>query len=249
MADYRRTGYVRGELRFSDRRQKPASKTPHVVIDSFRGNASITGADADTVKVTGHRSDSQSDQKGADPANREMPFEIDGDPNTITLRNNQDRLSANTCGFRRTWILRSPGRLHRSARPLRRFRYHGYRRRGRDRFRQRRRAVAEHRRGRALDLRRSDVVRAVGVKGLFDMKGRGEDVDLQNMEGQVTITGSYRRDSVSRSGQAAAVYGRADAVEHRKAAWPGAHGGPGEFSASNLVCDPFIFRRAHAMWR
>ncbi len=42
-----------------------------------------------------------------------------------------------------------------------------------------------------VDLRRSDVVRAVGVKGLFDLKGRGQDVDLQNMEGQVTITGSY----------------------------------------------------------
>jgi DUF4097 and DUF4098 domain-containing protein YvlB len=35
------------------------------------------------------------------------------------------------------------------------------------------------------------VVRAVGVKGLFDLKGRGQDVDLQNMEGQVTITGAY----------------------------------------------------------
>ena len=30
-----------------------------------------------------------------------------------------------------------------------------------------------------------------GVKGAFDLKGRGSDIDLQNMEGQVTITGAY----------------------------------------------------------
>jgi DUF4097 and DUF4098 domain-containing protein YvlB len=42
-----------------------------------------------------------------------------------------------------------------------------------------------------IDLRRSDVVRAVGVKGMFDLKVRGQDVDLQNMDGPVTITGSY----------------------------------------------------------
>ena len=42
-----------------------------------------------------------------------------------------------------------------------------------------------------IDLRSSDIVRAVSVKGPFDLKGRGADVDLQDIDGQVTITGAY----------------------------------------------------------
>jgi len=42
-----------------------------------------------------------------------------------------------------------------------------------------------------IDLRRSDVVRATGVKGAFDLKGHGADIDLQNIDGQVTIGGTY----------------------------------------------------------
>ncbi len=172
--------------------QKPASKTPHVVIDSFRGNARITGADVDTVKVTGHRSIRSLDQKGADTANQNMPFEIDGDPNTITIHNNQDRLSANNVRVTADMEITVPRGASIEA--------HG--RYGdfditdvggnveivSDNAGVRLQNIGGDAR---VDLRRSDVVRAVGVKGLFDLKGRGQDVDLQNMEGQVTITGSY----------------------------------------------------------
>ena len=42
------------------------------MIESFRGNARITGADVDTVKVTGHRTIRSLDQKGADNANQNI---------------------------------------------------------------------------------------------------------------------------------------------------------------------------------
>src|SRR5580704_11804569 len=45
--------------------EKQASKNPHIVIESFRGNAKITGADTDTVKVGGHRTIRSLDQSGA----------------------------------------------------------------------------------------------------------------------------------------------------------------------------------------
>jgi len=73
--------------------EKQTSKTPHIVIESFRGNARITGSDADAVKVTGHRSIRSLDQNGADAANQSAPFEVAGDSNEVTIRNNQDRLS------------------------------------------------------------------------------------------------------------------------------------------------------------
>ena len=43
-----------------------------------------------------------------------------------------------------------------------------------------------------LDIARSDLIRAIDVKGKLDLQGsRGSDVDLENIDGQVTITGSY----------------------------------------------------------
>jgi hypothetical protein len=72
--------------------EKACSKTPHVVIENFRGNARITGVDATSVKVTGHRTIRSLDQGGADQANQTAPFEVDGDTNSITIRNNQDRI-------------------------------------------------------------------------------------------------------------------------------------------------------------
>ena len=42
-----------------------------------------------------------------------------------------------------------------------------------------------------VDLRRSEVFRAAEVKGNLDLQGRGRDVELENIAGQVTISGSY----------------------------------------------------------
>ena len=42
-----------------------------------------------------------------------------------------------------------------------------------------------------LDLRASDVVRAVNLKSTLDVKGRGGDIELENVEGQVNINGAY----------------------------------------------------------
>ena len=38
---------------------------------------------------------------------------------------------------------------------------------------------------------RSDLIRAVDVKGRVDLQGRGSDVELENIAGQVTINGAY----------------------------------------------------------
>ena len=45
--------------------EKPASKTPRVVIKSFSGNARIIGMDSQQVKVTGRKTIRSLDQKGA----------------------------------------------------------------------------------------------------------------------------------------------------------------------------------------
>ena len=42
-----------------------------------------------------------------------------------------------------------------------------------------------------IDTRASDTIRAVDVKGNVELKGRGEDVELQNIAGLVTVNGVY----------------------------------------------------------
>jgi DUF4097 and DUF4098 domain-containing protein YvlB len=42
-----------------------------------------------------------------------------------------------------------------------------------------------------VEVRKSDIVRATAVKGSMDLKGRGQDLDLQNIEGQVSINGDF----------------------------------------------------------
>ena len=42
-----------------------------------------------------------------------------------------------------------------------------------------------------MDVSRSDLIRAMDVKGRIDLQGRGSDVELENIAGQVTISGSF----------------------------------------------------------
>jgi DUF4097 and DUF4098 domain-containing protein YvlB len=42
-----------------------------------------------------------------------------------------------------------------------------------------------------VETRKSDLIRCVNVKGAVDLRGHGEDVELTNITGQVTINGDY----------------------------------------------------------
>ncbi len=171
--------------------EKPASKTPHIVIESFRGNARITGVDVDSVKVAGTRTIRSFDRNNADRANRDASFELTGDPNNVIVRTNQDHVSGN---------MRLSADMEITVPKGASIEAHG--RYGdfdvtdvagaveivSDNAGVRLQNIGGDAR---LDLRRSDVIRLVNVKGLVDIKGRGADVDLQNIDGPVTLTGGY----------------------------------------------------------
>jgi hypothetical protein len=42
-----------------------------------------------------------------------------------------------------------------------------------------------------LNIGRSDLIRAIDLKGRLDLQGKGTDIELENIGGQVTINGSY----------------------------------------------------------
>lgn len=172
--------------------EKATSGNPHVVIENFRGSAKITGGDANTVKVAGHRTIRSLDQSGADAAERQAVFELAGDTNEVIVRNNSDRLSGGSLRIDAEMEITVPRGATIEA--------HG--RRGDfeisdvngnvEIFSDNAGVRLQNLGGDArIDLRASDMVRAIGVKGTLELKGHGQDIDLQNIEGPVIITGAY----------------------------------------------------------
>ncbi len=171
--------------------EKAASKNPRVIIESFRGNARITGSDASTVKVTGRKNIRSMEQSGADRANQDSPFEISGDANEITIRTNQDHVSGNQRITDEMEISVPRGSTIEAHGRLGDFDISDIA--GNVEIVSDNAGVRLQNIGGEVkvDLRKSDIIRAVGVKGPVDLKGRGADVELQDIDGQVTIAGTY----------------------------------------------------------
>jgi hypothetical protein len=171
--------------------EKPASKTVKITLEAFRGNAHIVGADVQTVKVVGHSSIRSLEQDGANRANDAAVYEITGEPDQLTLRANQDRFNGPQRITAELEITVPKGASIDA--------------RGRngdfdinnidgsvdinsDNAGVRLENIGGDAR---IELRRSDIIRAINMKGGVQLKGRGDDVDLENVQGQVTINGAY----------------------------------------------------------
>jgi DUF4097 and DUF4098 domain-containing protein YvlB len=50
-----------------------------------------------------------------------------------------------------------------------------------------------------VETQASDIIRAASVTGTVDLKGYGHDVELENIEGQVTVSGNYFGDVLFRN--------------------------------------------------
>jgi DUF4097 and DUF4098 domain-containing protein YvlB len=67
---------------------------PHVVLESYRGDAKVVGADGNSITVTGHKTIRAIDTNTADGANASTPVEIQVQGNRVIVRCNQDRADA-----------------------------------------------------------------------------------------------------------------------------------------------------------
>ncbi|HLJ46783.1 MAG TPA: DUF4097 family beta strand repeat-containing protein [Bryobacteraceae bacterium] len=215
--------------------EKPSGKTPRIVIESFRGNARIMGADVDTVKVTGRKSIRSFQQAEADKANTNTPLELVAQGNDMIVRTNQDRV---------TDTLRVSNDLEITVPRGSSVQAHG--RLGdfditdisgsvdinSDNAGVRMQNIGGDVR---VEVSKSDIVRASDLKGSLELKGHGNDVDFQNIAGQVTITGGFLGQLQFRNLAKPLRY-EGDRVQFNVERLPGQiHTGPGEFTASNLV--------------
>ena len=169
----------------------PAAGMTRITFENPRGSIKVTGSDTQEVSVTGHKVVRAWSRQDADRTNDNTPVEIVPQGDRLLIRSNQDRASDNQhvsddleVTVPRNMTVEARGRtgdleiadisgdveLASDHADVRLVRIGGNAR---------------------LEIGHSDLVRAGDVKGKLDLQGRGSDVELENIDGQVTINGAY----------------------------------------------------------
>lgn len=170
----------------------PAAGMTRITFENPRGNIKITGTDTKDITVTGRKNIRAWSRTDADRTNDSTPVEIVPQGDRILIRTNQDRVHDNQrvsddievtvprnmsveararTGDYEIVDLAGDVELYADRGDVRLARVGGNAR---------------------LEVGRSELIRATDVKGKVELQGNGADVDLENIAGQVTVTGSYR---------------------------------------------------------
>jgi hypothetical protein len=171
--------------------QKNVGAAPHIIIERFRGDAKITGSDEPTLTLSGHKEIRAFADGEANRTNGQTPVEVVTQGSTIVVRCNQDKADSRTpvstyleltvpkgasieaTGANGDFDISSvTGDVDLSSENA------GVR-------------LQDLGGNAKIETRRSDLIRAVNVKGTVDLRGHGDDVELTNIAGQVTINGDY----------------------------------------------------------
>ena len=173
----------------------PAPKAARILVENLRGGVHIVGADALEIKVSGRKTIRSLQETDANNAQKQTPVEISTQGDQVVVRTNQDRLTGDDristdleLTVPRTASVEIRGRKG----DLDISDLNGPIEVSSDEASVRLQNIASsvH-----LDLRKSELVRAGSVKGNFELQsGRGRDVELDTMGGEVTIDGSYSGD-------------------------------------------------------
>jgi DUF4097 and DUF4098 domain-containing protein YvlB len=173
---------------------KAAGQTPRVVIENLRGNVRISAGTGEQIHVTGRKTIRSLERSTADATDKQTPLEIVANGDTYVVRTNQARASNSTQVSADLEVTVPEGASIEGH-----GRYGDYDITGikgtvdlaSDNAGVRIQDVPNSVR---VDLRRSDVIRMTNIAGNVDVKGRGEDLELGNVGGEVVVNGSYSGD-------------------------------------------------------
>jgi len=169
----------------------PAAGIKTITFDNPRGNVRITGGDVTEITVNGHKTVRTLSREDADRTNEKTPLELVPQGDQLLVRTNQDHVP-DTQQISDELEITVPRAISVLA--------HGHNGDfdindisgnvdlGSDRGDVRLSRIGGTVR---LDMAKSDLIRATDVKGRVDVQGRGSDLELENIDGQVTIGGSY----------------------------------------------------------
>jgi len=197
----------------------PASPQGRIVVENARGNTRITGVEGAEVKVSGRKTVRALDRSAADRANDAAKLKVLRNGGVVRVAHEQDSLE----GARISMDLEIAA--PRGASIQFRGKYgdlevkdiQGEVTVESDNAGLRLESVG----GRVkAELRRSDIIRAIKVKGDVEIKGRGRDIEIEDVAGGVSIEGSYSGETVLRR-VARAVRFESPRTEIRAGALPG----------------------------
>jgi DUF4097 and DUF4098 domain-containing protein YvlB len=195
---WRRAGWEHGVEAFGDEHdygvdsiQKPVGKAPQIVIETFRGDAKITAADGTEFTLTGHKTIRAFESNEADRANSATPVEVVVEGNTVTIRCNQDKASGRAAVTTDLELTVPKDASLRASGSLGDFDVTGLG--GKVELSSDNAGVRLQDSGGdvSIDTRKSDLVRCTNVAGAVDLRGKGDDVELSKIAGQVTVAGEY----------------------------------------------------------
>jgi len=169
----------------------PVGGANRIVFENPRGNIKVMGADTKEVAITGHKTVRSYSRNDADRTNGNTPVEIVPQGDRLLVRTNQDRAPDNQqvsdeleVTVPRNFAVEARGHSN----DFEISDVAGDVELASDRGDARLARVGGNVR---LDLGRSDLIRAVDMKGGLQVQGRGTDIELENIAGQVTINGAY----------------------------------------------------------
>jgi DUF4097 and DUF4098 domain-containing protein YvlB len=207
-----------------------------IVFESPRGNIKVTGGDSPNIEVTGRKMIRAYSREDADRTNGATPVELVPQGDRLLVRTNQERGRDNQriSDDLEVVIPRSLAVESRSdtgdyeiadvAGDVDLGCAHGDVR------------LARIGGNVTLGIGHSDLIRASAVAGKFNLDGQGSDIDLENMAGQVTVSGSYRGSLDFKNLAKPLQFEGTRNTELRVEAVPGRISMDlGEFSAKNVV--------------
>jgi hypothetical protein len=216
--------------------QRSAAKVSRIIVENARGNTRIVGSDTQEIKIGGRKSIRAFSQSDADRASKQSALRVTTEGDHLVVRAVQPQGTPSDSRVSTDLELTVPRSISIQAS-------------GRygdfdilnidgtvditsDNAGVRLQDIAGNAR---VDLRRSDIVRAVNVKGSVDILGRGDDVEVENVAGNVTINGYYSGDITCRNLAKPVLY-QSGTTELRIERLPGQFDLTlGDFTGKNLV--------------
>lgn len=175
-----------------------AGPKPRVVLDIPRGNARVTGDASGEVRVGGSKSVRALDRRDADRMNQETALRLEREGDRLVLR------AQPLPGESRNVTLNLEIQVPNDASIEARGSYGDFDISGLDGSVE---IVSDNAGVRLnqiggnvrVETRRSDIIRATGVKGDVSVSGRGNDIELADLQGQASVQGSFSGDLVFRN--------------------------------------------------
>ena len=169
----------------------PAAGMKRIVFENPRGNIKVTGSDAQTVQVTGQETIRSYARQEADRTHDVTPVEIVQEGDHLLVRTNQERAPSNQRASDDLEVAVPRGMSVEARAGTGDFEISdvaGDVDLTSDRGDARLSGVGGNAR---LEIGHSALIRASGVQGSIELQGNGSDIDLENVSGQVTITGDF----------------------------------------------------------